>query len=77
MKEKLEQMRAEALAALADKGLDPESLRIRFLGKKGELTALLRSMGELSPEERPAAATSSRFTAFSFRRSRRSVLPTV
>ncbi|MBQ4298177.1 MAG: phenylalanine--tRNA ligase subunit alpha [Clostridia bacterium] len=55
MKEKLEQMRAEALAALADKGLDPESLRIRFLGKKGELTALLRSMGELSPEERPAA----------------------
>ncbi|MBQ2118311.1 MAG: phenylalanine--tRNA ligase subunit alpha, partial [Clostridia bacterium] len=26
-----------------------------FLGKKGELTALLRSMGELSPEERPAA----------------------
>ncbi|MBQ7170862.1 MAG: phenylalanine--tRNA ligase subunit alpha [Clostridia bacterium] len=55
MKEKLEQMRAEALAALADRQLDPESLRIRYLGKKGELTALLRSMGELSPEERPAA----------------------
>ncbi len=55
MKEKLEQMRAEALAALSDRGLDPETLRIRYLGKKGELTALLRSMGELPPEERPAA----------------------
>ena len=55
MKEKLLKIREDALAALADKQVDPESLRIRFLGKKGELTALLRSMGELSPEERPAA----------------------
>ena len=31
-----------------------EALRVRLLGKKGELTALLRGMGKLSPEERPA-----------------------
>jgi phenylalanyl-tRNA synthetase alpha chain len=31
-----------------------ESARIRFLGRKGEITGLLRSIGELSPEERPA-----------------------
>ena len=32
-----------------------EALRVKVLGKKGELTALLRGMGQLSPEERPAA----------------------
>ena len=30
-----------------------DSLRVRFLGKKGELTAVLRAMGSLSAEERP------------------------
>ena len=30
-----------------------ENLRVRVLGKKGELTALLKGMGQLSPEERP------------------------
>ena len=32
---------------------EADSLRIRYLGKKGELTAVLRAMGSLSPEERP------------------------
>ena len=32
-----------------------EALRVKVLGKKGELTALLRGMGQLTPEERPAA----------------------
>ena len=32
-----------------------ESLKVNMLGKKGELTALLRMMGQLSPEERPQA----------------------
>ncbi|MDO5144697.1 MAG: phenylalanine--tRNA ligase subunit alpha [bacterium] len=32
-----------------------DSLRVRVLGKKGELTQLLRGMGQLAPEERPAA----------------------
>ena len=31
-----------------------ESMRVRVLGKKGELTALLKTMGSLSAEERPA-----------------------
>ncbi len=30
-----------------------EEIRIKYLGKKGELTALLKQMGSLSPEERP------------------------
>ncbi len=34
---------------------DLEALRISYLGKKGELTAVLKQMGGLSPEERPAA----------------------
>ena len=30
-----------------------ENLRVRVLGKKGELTALLKGMGQLAPEDRP------------------------
>ncbi len=30
-----------------------DDLRVKFLGKKGELTAILKQMGGLSPEERP------------------------
>ena len=30
-----------------------ESLRVKFLGKKGELTAILKQMSTLSAEERP------------------------
>ena len=32
-----------------------ESLRVRFLGKKGSFTAMLKSLGKLPPKERPAA----------------------
>ncbi len=32
---------------------DIETLRVKYLGKKGELTAILKQMGSLSPEERP------------------------
>lgn len=53
MKETLERIRAEALCALEAPETDAEQIRIRYLGKKGELTALLRTMGALSPEERP------------------------
>ena len=47
MKEKLEAIRAEARVRLEDckTKADLEGLRVRFLGKKGELTALLRGMG--------------------------------
>ena len=30
-----------------------EEIRVKYLGKKGELTTILRGMGSLSPEERP------------------------
>ena len=53
MKEKLMQIKAEALEALNAADADLEQLRIRYLGKKGELTAVLRGMGALSAEERP------------------------
>lgn len=56
MKEQLAQIRAEAEAALkaTDKISAVEELRVRFLGKKGALTAVLKEMGKLSAEERPA-----------------------
>ena len=55
MKEKLEQIRQEALSALAETkaAQDLEALRVKYLGKKGELTAVLKQMGGLSAEERP------------------------
>ncbi len=55
MKEKLEALRAEARAQLesCNTAAELETLRVRYLGKKGELTALLRGMGALAPEERP------------------------
>ncbi len=55
MKQQLETIRSEALAALS-KAADTQeldALRVRYLGKKGELTAVLKQMGKLSPEERP------------------------
>ena len=55
MKEQLESIRRQALDAVAA-AADPaqlEELRVRFLGKKGELTAVLKQMGKLSAEERP------------------------
>lgn len=55
MKEMLEKIKSEASAAIADAGdlkaLD--DLRVKYLGKKGEITAVLRGMGALSAEERP------------------------
>ena len=55
MKEKLEQIRQEALSALVETkaAQDLEALRVKYLGKKGELTAVLKQMGGLSAEERP------------------------
>ncbi len=55
MKDQLAKIRAEALSAFESArdaaGLD--ALRVQYLGKKGELTAVLKQMGKLSPEERP------------------------
>ena len=53
MKEKLLEIKAKALSLLSDDNCDVEDIRIKYLGKKGELTAVLRGMGQLTPEERP------------------------
>ena len=53
MKETLLRIREEALAAIAADGANMDELKVRYLGKKGELTAVLRGMGKLSAEERP------------------------
>ena len=55
MRSQLEQIKENALKELHDclegKGLD--ALRVKYLGKKGELTTILKQMGKLSAEERP------------------------
>jgi len=55
MKQQLENIRQQALASLdaAQTPAELEELRVKWLGKKGELTAVLKMMGKLSPEERP------------------------
>ncbi len=55
MEEKLKELQAAALAEIAGaKSTEElEAFAVRVLGKKGELTALLRGMGSLPPEQRP------------------------
>lgn len=55
MKQALEQIRKTALDTLhaVNEVKAVEEIRVRFLGKKGELTAILKQMGGLSAEERP------------------------
>lgn len=55
MKQQLEQIKTAALEAIAkaENSADCESIRVKYLGKKGELTAVLKMMGSLSAEERP------------------------
>lgn len=55
MKDKLRQIREQALKEIeASEGLPTlNDVRIAFLGKKGELTAVLKGMKNVSPEERP------------------------
>ena len=55
MKEQIEKIKGLAKEEIA-KVEDLQSLdavRVKYLGKKGELTAILRGMGALAPEERP------------------------
>ena len=55
MKEQLEKLAKESLEAVAAAGdiAALDALRVKYLGKKGELTAILKQMGKLSAEERP------------------------
>ena len=56
MREQLEAIRAAALREIGNAAdiSALEAARVRFLGKKGEITSILKQMGKLTPEERPA-----------------------
>jgi phenylalanyl-tRNA synthetase alpha chain len=55
MKEKLEGLLKDALAELATASTESglQELRVKYLGKKGEMTAVMKGLGALTPEERP------------------------
>ena len=55
MKEQLNGIRSKAEAEIANIKTIPdlENVRVKYLGKKGERTSVLRGMGSLAPEERP------------------------
>ncbi|MFZ5975067.1 MAG: phenylalanine--tRNA ligase subunit alpha [Bacillota bacterium] len=57
MKERLKELlnQAESAIQAADSVVAVEALRVQYLGKKGALTILLREVGSLAKEERPAA----------------------
>ena len=55
MKEKIDAIKA-AVSEQLDKSealQDIQDIRVKYLGKKGELTALMKELGKLSKEERP------------------------
>ena len=64
---------ADSLIAQAESTAQVEELRVRFLGKKGELTAILKQMGKLSA--RRSVRSSARWPTKSARRSRRTSRP--
>ena len=55
MQEQLEKIKANAKNEIeqAQNAKELDEVRVKYLGKKGELTAILRGMGSLSAEERP------------------------
>ena len=55
MREELERIEVDAKQQLSETadGKTLEELRVKYLGKKGEITAILKQMGGLSAEERP------------------------
>ena len=59
MKEEIERIKQNSLEEIAkckeEKNLN--EIKVKYLGKKGELTAVLRGMGKLSPEERPVVGS--------------------
>lgn len=52
----LDELRQQAFIAINDINdlFELDTIRVQYLGKKGELTALMKQMGTLAPEERPA-----------------------
>src|ERR1700730_5335508 len=56
MKEELEEIRRQAMAELgaAAGAKQIEDVRVRMLGRSGELTAIMRGLRDVAPENRPA-----------------------
>src|SRR5215217_2557772 len=61
LSERIEQLRSEALSAVAsgDSTAALEDVRVRYLGRSAELTKIKKSIGSLSPEERKEVGRSS------------------
>ena len=55
MKEKLDKIKEQALAQIlaSDTAEKLNEIRVNILGKKGELTSVLKSMKDVAPEDRP------------------------
>ena len=55
MEQELQRIKEEALSAIKSVSVEQalQDVRVKYLGKKGEVTALLKGLGKLSPEERP------------------------
>ena len=55
MKEKIEQIKTKSIEEIekAETQKELAEAKVKYLGKKGELTLVLREMGKLTPEERP------------------------
>lgn len=56
LKEKIKELQKEAFQELLSRSFDEKSLedfRIRYLGRQGKLTQILKDIGALSPEDRP------------------------
>lgn len=56
MREQLERLRNDAIEAVASASGEEQlqGIRVRLLGRKGELTAMMKGLGALSPDERPS-----------------------
>lgn len=55
IKDTIEAIKAAVNEQLNDSTVlqDVQNIRVRYLGKKGELTSLMKTLKDLSPEERP------------------------
>lgn len=62
MKEEIAKIKENSIKEIKQCNDEKElnELRVKYLGKKGELTTVLRSMGNLLPEERPIIRKSSK-----------------
>ena len=66
MKEQLEKIKEEALRQIeSSEALERlNDIRVSYLGKKGELTNLLKSMKDVAPEDRPKVGKSGKMPRF-------------